>query len=105
MNTSKIIDGQFNRQYHLDNTKRTIKFPFKGEMITVDLSDPESSKHFMAGGKEYYLLIEWRGFNKTPKFYIIQEDRDKDKKLHEGIVKGNWDYLENSYYGNIIPKN
>lgn len=100
MDKYPVVNGFLNRQYRFNGPNRTIEFPFKGEFIKLDLSTPDiKNRTFSIGDVEYRLLIEYKGGHKMPKFYITQEDRDKDKKLKEGIVIGGWGFLENTYYG------
>lgn len=96
------VNGYFNRQYKFDGPNKTIEFPFKEQFFKLDLSTPDiKNRTFSVDGVEYKLLVEYKNENKMPKFYITQEDRDKDKKLKEGIVIGGWVFLESPYYGTL----
>ena len=96
MNKDETINGLPNRQYILNNDDKKIEFNFKQTIVKIDLSTPDNRK-FTIAGQDYYLLVDYRGRNKVPKFYVSGEN-DLYKKLKEGIVKGGWEYLGSAYY-------
>lgn len=95
----KEVNGLYENQYSLDNSKQSIEFVFKGIFFKIDLSTPDNRK-IEVDGKTYWLLVYCKSKYKRPKFYVVDPDnRDNDVKLKFAtILGGYYGYLKSAYY-------